>query len=77
MKTLFKLFAVLFILNIANILFSIIGFLYCICNLFSNFYIFGQIFLFSLVMLFPLSLMLLWLLSEPTKSIKIWKLSLK
>ena len=77
MKTLFKIFALLFLLNIANLLFSIIGFLYCILNILGDYYIFGQLFVFSTIMIFPLAGILLYFLSTPTKTIKVWKLSLK
>lgn len=66
MKVLFKIFAVIFLLNIVNIF---IGLFVCIykytgCVTIDN-YFFEDLFIFSMFMLFPLSGVLLYLLSKP------------
>lgn len=78
MKTLFKIFAVLFVLNIINIVVAIISLIYKWIGLYQiNNYFFEDLILFSIFFIFPLSGILIYLLSEPLKPIKLWKLSLK
>lgn len=78
MKTLFKIFAVLFILNIINIVVGLISCIYKYIGFVQiDNYFFEDLFVFSGIAIIPICGVLLSLLSEPFKSIKLWKWNLK
>lgn len=77
MKTLFKIFTILWLINLVNIIFTFIYFIYQIFGLLITDKFIIQLFGLSVLMLFPLSGILVLILSYPFKSIKIWKLNLK
>jgi len=76
MKTIFKIFAVLYLFNILNIVISIVLGIYSIFGFNVNMSLL-DLFTFSIVMIFPLTMVLIYFLSNPIKPIKLWKLSLK
>jgi hypothetical protein len=78
MKTLFKIFVTLFLINIFNLLSSIIFSIYCGLGLCKDIVFFRDLFIFSVLLLFPISGVLIHLLSVPQRKIKIlWLINLK
>lgn len=77
MKTIFKIIAVLWLLDIFILIASLIFIGLAVIGVNLNIITLIQLFVFTLIMILPLSLLLIFLISSPHKPIKIWKLSLK
>lgn len=73
MKTLFRIFAILFIVNTINFLASFVLSIYETIGCFkTNNGFIGDLFIFSTIAILPLAFILIYLLSIPTKKKEIW-----
>jgi len=78
MKTIFKIIAILWLLDVFVIIASVIFMgLTLVFNLNLSLITLLHMFIFTLIMVLPLSFLMIYLISSPQKPIKIWKLSLK
>jgi len=77
MRTIFKIIAVLWLLDVFVFIASLVFMVLLAIGVDLNLITLIQLFIFTLVMVLPLSLLLIYLISSPHKPIKIWKLSLK
>jgi len=79
MKTIFKIFAIIFLINLMNMICSFWIGMYIACGVFknnNNFLI--DLFGISFILIIPLSFILILLLEKyDTKPVKIWKWNLK